>query len=117
VPLVYSTGGYNVDMYELGLFFSAMICTIGVFLLLLGGLIFRGRFLWIITLLVGIAYLAALPRVWIPHEIIMGRVGWVNWFGCLFSAFPGLVCIMGGVLIQWLAIRSNKKATETHPSI
>jgi hypothetical protein len=116
VPLAYSSGGFNVDMYEMGLLFSAFTCAIGVFLLLLGGLISRGRFLWMVTLFVGIAYIAVLPRVWMPHETIVRSVGWMDWMGCLMSAFPGLVCIIGGILMRWLTLRSNKKVAQIRSS-
>lgn len=89
IPVAYGAGGFNVDMYGMGLLFAAMICLIGVFLLLLGGLISKGRFLWMVTLLVGVAYLAVLPRAWMPHNKIDGRVGWLDWRLCLMSALHG----------------------------
>jgi len=116
VPLAYSCGKFNIGMYGMCLFFSAAICAIGVFLLLLGGLISKGRFLWIAALVVGIAYFAVLPRTWAPHETIVGLQGWMDWRIILMSAFPGLVCIVGGVLMWWLMLRSNRPSTEMpHP--
>jgi len=61
----------------------------------------QGRFLWIITLIAGIAYLVVLPRVWMPHNKIGGNVGWMDWRLSLMSAFPGIVCIIGGILMRW----------------
>lgn len=108
VPLAYSAGNYNVDMYSMGLFFSAVICAFGVFLLLLGGLISKGRLLWVAAVSFGIVYIAVLPRSWIPHETIIRSVGWLDWRTCLISAFPGIVCIMGGILMRRLTIKSRK---------
>jgi glucose-6-phosphate-specific signal transduction histidine kinase len=42
IPLAYSSGGYNVDMYEMGLDFAMIVCALGVLLFILGGLISRG---------------------------------------------------------------------------
>ena len=112
VPLTYSCGGANVGMYGMCLFFSAMICALGVFLLLLGGLISRGRFLWIAAVFAGIAYIAVLPRTWIPHETLYGSVGWMGWKEWLLSSLPGLICITGGILMRWLTLRSNRASTE-----
>ncbi len=111
VPLAYSSGGFNVGMYEMGLFFSVTVCAFGVFLLLLGGIISRGRFLWIAAVFVGIAYISVLPRSWIPHETVFRSVGWMDWRACLMSAFPAIVCIMGGILMRWREKGSNRKAT------
>jgi len=110
VPLAYSCGGFNVGMYGMCLFASSMICTLGVVLLLLGGLISKGRFIWIAAIFAGIAYLTVLPRTWAPHETIGGMQGWMDWKQCLLSSLPGLVCIIGGILMRWLKLRSNRLA-------
>ncbi len=102
VVMMYGAGGYNVDMVGMAVGFSATMCFIGVFFLLLGGLISRGRFLWMITLLVGIAYIAVLPRVWVPHETKYGRVGLMSVDTFVISAFPGVVCIIGGIWMRSL---------------
>ena len=116
VPLAYSCGKFNIGMYGMCLFFSAAICAIGVVLLLLGGLISKGRFLWIAALVVGIAYLAVLPRTWAPHETIVGLQGWMDWKNILLSAAPGLVCVVGGILIRWLTLRSNRLSAQAPSS-
>ena len=113
IIVAYGAGGFNVDMYGMGLLFAAMICLIGVFLLLLGGLISKGRFLWMVTLLAGVAFLAVLPRAWMPHNKIDGRVGWLDWRLCLMSLFPGLVCIVGGILMRWLTLRHPRGPIRT----
>jgi len=106
VSMVYSAGGFDVDMYGMGLLIATMVCFLGVFLLLLGGLTSRGRFLWIITLLVAIAYLAVLPRVWMPHQKIEQNVGWLDWQDCVFSAFPGVICFIGGIIMRRLTFKN-----------
>ena len=101
VAVAYDAGGYNVDMYGFGLMVAAIICLVGVYLLLLGGFKSRSHFLWIITLIAGIAYLVVLPRVWMPHYKIGGSVGWLDWRLVVISAFPGIVCVVGGVFMRW----------------
>ena len=39
VSIAYGAGGFNVDMYGMGLGVAAIICLVGVLLLLLGGFI------------------------------------------------------------------------------
>ena len=107
IYVAYGAGGFNVGMYEMGLFFASALCAIGVFLLLLGGFISRGRFLWIAALVMGVAYLAVLPRSWMPHETIFRSVGWMDWRACIMNAFPAVVCIVGGILMR---LRSKKSS-------
>jgi len=113
VSIAYGAGGYNVDMYGFGLMVAAIICLVGVYLLLLGGFKSRSRFLWIITLLAGIAYVGVLPRVWMPHEKIGGNVGWLDWRLSLISAFPGLACVVGGILMRWHVLKHRHNPIQT----
>lgn len=113
ISIAYGAGGFNVDMYGMGLGVAAIICLVGVLLLLLGGFISQGRFLWIITLIAGVTYLVALPRVWMPHNKIGGNVGWMDWRLSLMSAFPGIVCIIGGILMRWLTHRNSRSPVQT----
>ena len=101
ISITLDVGGFNVDMYGFGLMVAAIICLVGVYLLLLGGFKSRRHFLWIITLIAGIAYLVVLPRVWMPHNKIGGSVGWLDWRLVVISAFPGIVCVVGGVFMRW----------------
>jgi hypothetical protein len=108
VAVAYDAGGYNVDMYGFGLMVAAIICLVGVYLLLLGGFKSRNHFLWIITLIAGMAYLVVLPRVWMPHNKIGGNVGWLDWRLSLISAFPGLACVVGSILMRWHVLRQRQ---------
>jgi formate-dependent nitrite reductase membrane component NrfD len=101
ISITLDVGGFNVDMYGFGLMVAAIICLVGVYLLLLGGFKSRSHFLWIITLIAGIAYLVVLPRVWMPHNKIGCSVGWLDWRLVVISAFPGIVCVVGGVFMRW----------------
>ena len=107
IPLAFSCGGYNVDMYEMGLFFTMLICAAGVFLFLIGGLISKGCFLWQIALIESIAYIAVLPRTWIPHSTAFLNPMWMSWYNSLLSAFAALVCIIGCLFMRWLTHRSR----------
>ena len=113
VAVAYDAGGYNVDMYGFGLMVAAIICLVGVYLLLLGGFKSRSLFLWIITLIAGITYLVVLPRVWMPHNKIGGNVGWLDWRLSLMSAFPGLACVVGGILMRWHVLRHLRNPIQT----
>ena len=88
VSIAYGVGGFNVDMYGMGFGGCCHNLPRRCILLLLGGFISQGRFLWIITLIAGIAYLVVLPRVWMPHNKIGGNVGWMDWRLSLMRAFP-----------------------------
>lgn|ERR1035437_272554 len=107
VPVAYGAGGYNVDMYEMGLGFASMVCDVGAVLFLLGGLISRGRFLWQIGLIAGIIYIAVLPRSWVPHETVVRSVGWMGWGLILMAVLPGVLIVVGSIWMRRLRNKSN----------
>ena len=107
IPVAYGAGGYNVDMYGMGLGLASMACDIGAVLFLLGGLISRGRFLWQIGLIEGIVYVAVLPRSWAPHETAFRSVGWMGWGLILMTVLPGILILAGSIWMRRLRNKSN----------
>ena len=106
VALAYSTGRYYFAMYDLGLMLTSLFCDLGVFLLLLGSFFLSSRFLWIAPIVLGLAYLAVLPQVWAPHATAYGNVGWMDLGTIIFTAFPAVVSIGGGVTMRWVTFRT-----------
>jgi hypothetical protein len=109
LPLIYTCAGPNVGMIGMCLGFFSWVCGLGVVLLLIGGFLSRWHYWWIVALVMGMAYiLASIPGLYANEATeakrcaelqLQYRMDYYLWFIVLL---PGLVCIMGGILMKWL---------------
>jgi len=112
LPLIYSCAGPNVGMIGMCLAFSSWIGALGVVLLLIGGFLSRWRYWWIVALVMGIAYVAAsIPGLCANEAREAGRCAEyqlaykIDYRIWIMVLLPGLVCIVGGILMRWLSVR------------
>jgi hypothetical protein len=112
LPLIYTCAGPNVGMIGMCLGFSSWICGLGVVLLLIGGFLSRWHYWWIVALVMGAAYvLASIPGLYANEAFEAGRCAEyelqynINYYLWLIVLLPGLVCIIGVILMRWLLVR------------
>jgi hypothetical protein len=102
LPLSFSSSSTWINTGQLGsgigYWLSWLLAVAGVLLIIIGGIITRPRFLWIGAILVGSIYIASFYG-WIAKESEP----------ILFLILlPGIVCIVGGGIIQILGKRSRE---------
>ena len=112
LPAVYSCAGPKVDMIGMCLIFSSWIGALGVVLLLIGGFLSRWRYWWIVALVMGVAYVSAsIPGLYAMEAREAGRYAEsqleyaIDYRLWIMVLLPGLVCIIGGIVMQWLSRR------------
>ncbi len=79
-----------------GYMLALMLGVLGALLILIGGFIARPPYLWLGAILIGLVYISSFYG-WIKEDT--GNPGWI------FSILPGLICIIGGVVMARLSSR------------
>ena len=77
--------------------FATLPGILGVLLVLIGGFVSKPRYLWIASIIVGALFVSSFYGVALDY----GMLSLV-----LFSS-PGLACIIGGIVMQWLSHRGK----------
>jgi len=88
---LYSNNGYWI---------AYILAIIGVIMMVLGGIITRPRLLWLVSIVIGVAYIASLYG-WLGNND-------ADFTGVTMVLIPGLVCIILGLLIRRLSGKRNK---------
>ena len=111
LPAVYSCAGPNVGMIGMCLCFSSWICALGAALLLTGGFLSKGRYWWIVAMVMGMAYFAAsIPGLYTMEIDEAARCAAykleysINYYLWVMVLSPGIACIIGGMVTR-LALR------------
>ena len=84
--------------------FATLPGILGVLLVLIGGFVSKPRYLWIASIIVGALFVSSfygLATPLVPSLPLYGMLSFI-----LFSS-PGLVCIIGGVVMGWLSHRGK----------
>lgn len=89
--------------------FFSWVCGLGVVLLLIGGFLSRWRYWWIVALVMGAAYiLASIPGLYANEAREAARCTEcqleyrIDYRLLIMVLSPGLVCIIGGIIMKWL---------------
>ena len=86
------------------LVFGTLPGILGVLLVLIGGFVSKPRYLWLASIIVGVLFVSSfygLATPLVPSLPLYGMLSFI-----LFSS-PGLVCIIGGVVMGWLSHRGK----------
>jgi len=78
------------------LVFGTLPGILGVLLVLIGGFVSKPRYLWLASIIVGVLFVSSFYGL-----AYYGMLELV-----LFSS-PGLACIIGGIVVQWLSHRGK----------
>jgi len=79
-----------------GYMLAWMLGVLGTLLILIGGFIARPPYLWLGAIVIGLIYTSSFYG-WIKEDT--GNLVWI------FNILPGLVCIIGGVVMTRLSSR------------
>ena len=88
---LYSNNGYRI---------AYILSIIGVIMMSLGGVITRPRFLWQVSIITGIVYIASLYG-WLLN-------GDADFMGVVMVLLPGLVCIILGLMLRRIPGKRKK---------
>lgn len=111
LPAVYSCATPNVGMLGMCLCFSSWICALGVVLLLTGGFLSKGRYWWIVALVMGVVCVAAsIPGLYtmeIDEAAICAAYKLeyaINYYLWVMVLSPGIACFIGGIVMKRLPV-------------
>jgi glycerol uptake facilitator-like aquaporin len=112
--LIYTCAGPNVGMIGMCLVFSSWLAELGVVLLLTGGFLAKWRYWWIVTLVMGAAYvLASIPGLYANEAREAARCAeyqldyQIDYRLLIMVLVPGLACIIGGIIMKWFLSRQK----------
>jgi hypothetical protein len=84
--------------------FATLPGILGTLLVLIGGFVSKPRYLWTASIVVGALFVSSFYCLAIDVVVSLPLYGMLSFI--LFSS-PGLVCIIGGVVMGWLSHRGK----------
>lgn len=88
---LYSNNGFQI---------AYILAMVGVIMMFLGGIFTRPRLLWLVSIIIGIAYIASLYG-W----VVNGDAGFMD---MIMVLLPGLICIILGLFLHRLSAKRKK---------
>ncbi len=110
LPLSFSSSWTWVSTGTLGsgagYFVTLCAGAIGVLLALIGGVITRPKYFWVVAIVIGVAYISSF------YGYRMGLDEPYKYWGVFVMLLPGLACIVEGIVISKLNKRTQSRQSH-----